>query len=120
MAFSTIREAISSIGSPQIHVAEADRRAAHARVERLPRIGFAAKSRLEIEVLAYGVDGRPEGRGRELNDGPADRMLDFPLLDEVRLAARILGVVALVVDVPFHEALHVHAEFPFLEHLVHG
>src|SRR6266508_1562229 len=120
MAFSTMREAISSIGSPQIHVAEADRRATHARIERLTRIGLAAEPRLEIEVLPDGVDGRPERRRRELDDGPADGMLDLPVLDEVRLPARILGVVALVVDVPFHEALHVYAELHFLEHLVDG
>src|SRR6266571_8176490 len=120
MAFSTIREAMSSIESPQIHVAEADRRTTHARVERLTRIGLAAEPRLEIEVLPDGVDGRPEGRGRELDDGPADGMLDFPVLDEVRLAARVFRIEALVVDVPFHEALHVHAELHILEHLVDG
>src|SRR3989442_7856095 len=120
MAFSTIRWAMSSIRSPQIHVAQADRRATHARIERLTRIGLAAESRLEIEILPDGVDGRPEGRGRELDDGPADGMLDLPVLDEVRLPARVFRVVALVVDVPFHEALHVHAELHILEQLVDG
>src|SRR6266508_119851 len=120
MAFSTIREAMSSIGSPQIHVTEADRRAAHARVKRLSRIGLAAEPRLEVEVLPHGVDSGPESRRRELDDGPSDGMFDLPVLDEVRLPPRVFRIVTLVVDVPFHEALHVHAEFHFLEHLVEG
>src|SRR5207247_9374500 len=105
MAFSTIREAMSSIGSPQIHVAEADRRATHARVERLSRSGLAAESRLEVEVLPHGVDGRPERGGRELDDGPADGVLDRPALDEGCLTARRFRIAARVCGVPSPDAL---------------
>src|SRR5438445_12885189 len=120
IAFSTIREETSSIGSPQVHVPEADRRPAEARVERLSRIGLAAETRLEVEILPDRVDRGPEGRRRQLDDRVPDWVLDLPVLDEIRLTARVLRVVALVVDVPLHEALHVDAELHVLEELVHG
>src|SRR2546425_2002774 len=120
IAFSTIREETSSMESPQVHVPEADRRPAETRIERLSRVGFAAEARLEVEVLPDRVDRGPEGGRRELDDRVPDRVLDLPVLDEIRLPARVLRVVALVVDVPFHEALHVDAELHVLEELVHG
>src|SRR3989441_3667934 len=120
IAFSTIREETSSIGSPQVHVPKADRRPAEARIERLSRIRLAAEARLEVEVFPDRVDRGPEGGRRELDDRVPDRVLDLPVLDEIRLAARVLRVVAFVVDVPLHEALHVDAELHALEELVHG
>src|SRR6266581_9617899 len=115
IAFSTIREETSSMGSPQVHVPKADRRPAEARIERLSRVGLAAEARLEVEVFPDRIDRGPERRRRELDDRVPDRVLDLPILDEVRLAARVLRVVALVVDVPFHEALHVDAELHVLK-----
>src|SRR5437867_7895048 len=104
IAFLTIREETSSIGSPQVHVPESDRGPAEACVERLTRVGFAAEARLEVEVLPHRVDGGPERGRRELDDRVPNGVLDFSVLDEVRLAPRVLRVVALVVDVPLHEA----------------
>src|SRR5207245_8655070 len=119
IAFSTIREETSSMESPQVHVPEADRRPAETRIERLSRVGFAAETRLEVEVLPDRVDRGPEGGRRELDDRVPDRVLDLPVLDEIRLPARVLRVVALVVDVPCHQALHVDAELPVLDKRVH-
>src|SRR2546430_12274532 len=98
-----MREDTSSIGSPEVHVPESDRGPAEACVERLARIGFAAEARLEVEVLPHRVDGGPERGRRELDDRVPNGVLDFSVLDEVRLAARILRVVALVVDVPLQD-----------------
>src|SRR2546425_677014 len=120
IAFSTIREETSSMGSPQVHVPEADRRPAEARVERLSRIGLAAETRLEVEILPDRVDRGPEGRRRQLDDRVPDWVLDLPVLDEIRLTARVLRVVALVVDVPLHEALHVDAELHVLRPHTHA
>src|SRR5205807_4197214 len=103
-AFFTIREATSSIGSPQVHVPEANRRPPKARIERLTGVGLAAEPGLEVEVLSDRVDGRPESRRRELDDRVPHGMLHLAVFDEVGLATRILRVVALVVDVPLHEA----------------
>src|SRR3989442_4927980 len=114
MAFSTIREDTSSIGSPQLPVPEGGRRPAEACVERLAGVELAAEARLEVEVLPDRVDGGPERGRRELDDRVPNGVLDFAVLDEVRLAARILRVVAFVVDVPLHEALHVDAELDVL------
>src|SRR3989442_15203349 len=112
MAFSTIREDTSSIGSPQVHVPESDRGPPQARVERLARVGLAAEARLEVEGLPHRVDGGPEGGRRELDDRVPNGGLDLSVLHEVRVPARILRVVALVVDVPLHEALHLDSELP--------
>src|SRR2546427_5816587 len=120
IAFSMIGEEGSPRGSPQVRVPRADRRPAEARVERLSGIGLAAETRLEVEVLPDRVDRGPEGRRRQLDDRVPDWVLDLPVLDEIRLTARVLRVVALVVDVPLHEALHVDAELHVLEELVHG
>src|SRR5467141_5428086 len=118
MAFLTIRAATSSIESPQVDVPEADRRSAHARVERLPRIRLAAEAGLEVEVLPDRIDGGPEGGRRELDDRVPHGVLYLAVLDEVRFASRVFRVVTLVVDVPFHEALHVDAELHVLKELL--
>src|SRR2546422_6564147 len=110
----------SSRKSPRVRVRGPDGGPAETRIERLSRVGFAAETRLEVEVLPDRVDRGPEGGRRELDDRVPDRVLDLPVLDEIRLPARVLRVVALVVDVPFHEALHVDAELHVLEELVHG
>src|SRR5439155_941692 len=81
IAFSTIREDTSSIGSPQVHVPKADRGAAHACVERLTRVGLAAEARLEVEVLADRVDRGPEGGRRQLDDRVPNGVLDLCVLD---------------------------------------
>src|SRR3989441_5747227 len=117
MAFSTIREDTSSIGSPQVHVPKSDRGPAEAGIERLARIGLAAEARLEVEVLPHRVDRGPESGRRELDDRVPNGVLDLSVLHEVRLPARILRVVPLVVDVPLHEALHVDAELHVLQEL---
>src|SRR5438552_1583236 len=101
-----------------MHVAEADRRSPHARVERLPRIRLATEAGLEVEVLPDRIDGGPEGRRREFDDRVPPGVLPLPVLDDVRFASRIFRVVTLVVDVPFHEALHVDAELHVLEELL--
>src|SRR5919197_421644 len=114
MAFSTIREAISSIRSPQRDVPEADGWTAHAGIERLAGVGLAAEAGLELQVLPHRVDRGPEGRGRQFDDRVPDRPFDLPVLDKVRLAARVLRIVPLVIDVPLHEGFHVHAELDVL------
>src|SRR5438309_11331117 len=96
MAFSTIREDTSSIGSPQVHVPKSDRRPAQARVERLARVGLAAEARLEVEVLPHRVDGGPEGGRRELADRVPHRVLDLSVLLELRLPDLVLPVISLV------------------------
>src|SRR6266581_9805707 len=90
IAFSTIREDTSSIGSPQIHVPKADRGPAQTGVERLSGIGLAAEARLEVEVLPDCVDRGPECGGRELDDRIPHGVLDLPVLDEIRFAACVL------------------------------
>src|SRR5207245_9126201 len=99
MAFSTIREGTSSIGSPQVHIPKSDRGPAEACVERLARVGLAAEARLEVEVLPHRIDGGPEGRRRELDDRIPNGVLDLSVLDEVCLPARVLPVLPLVVVV---------------------
>src|SRR3989442_6555015 len=93
---------------------------AGTRFDPLARYGLAENPRLEVEILPDRVDRGPEGRRRQLDDRVPDWVLDLPVLDEIRLTARVLRVVALVVDVPLHEALHVDAELHVLEELVHG
>src|SRR5256712_7067155 len=102
MAFSTIREDTSSIGSPQIHVPKSDRRPAEACVERLAWVGLAAEARLEVEVLPHRIDGGPEGGRRELDDRIPNGGLDLPVLDEACLPARVLRVLPLALAVHLH------------------
>src|SRR5438132_12660736 len=106
------------MGSPQMHVAKADRRSTDARIERLPQIRLAAETCLEVEVLPDCIDGGPEGGRRQLDDRVPHRVLHLAGHDEVRFASRIFRVVSLVVYVPFPEALHVYAELHVLEELL--
>src|SRR5467141_3277098 len=115
MAFLTIREATSSIESPQVDVPEANRRSPHARVERLARVRLAAEAGLEVEVFPDRIDRGPEGRSREFDDRVPHRVLHLAVLDEVGFPSRVFRVVPFVVDVPLHEALHVDAELYVLK-----
>src|SRR2546423_15494759 len=98
------------MGPLQVPFPESERGPAEACVERLAGVGFAAEARLEVEVLPHRVDGGPERGRRELDDRVPNGVLDLSVLDEVRLAPRVLRVVALVVEVPLHEALPADAE----------
>src|SRR5205823_9117578 len=105
-----MRAAMSSMRSPQMHVPKPDRRSAQGSVEGLSRVRLAAEPGFEVQVLPHRIDGGPERRRGQFDNRIPHRMLDLTVLDEVCLAARVLRIVSLVVDVPLHEALHVDPE----------